>query len=155
MFSLPSFRVCYQVDGILLTRSFISVVIKFLGFKDKSELAFEDNVKHSFFIYPDEMVRFVKNPLSYVSPWVDIDSRRTRAANAHSTPSLNQCWRKRRSGSYWRSLDVTRPTSSALCFLKYVLIFLVLCRGFSETNDGSQAEKVERTSRVHASTTSS
>jgi len=31
------------------------VVIKFLGFKDKSELAFEDNVKHSFFIYPDEM----------------------------------------------------------------------------------------------------
>ena len=31
-------------------------VIKLLGFKDESELAFEDNVKHSFFIYPDEMV---------------------------------------------------------------------------------------------------
>jgi ATP-dependent DNA helicase 2 subunit 1 len=27
------------------------------GFKDESELAFEDNVKHSFFLYPDEMVR--------------------------------------------------------------------------------------------------
>ena len=26
---------------------------------------------------------------------------------------------------------------------KYVLIFLVACQGFSETNDGSQAEKVE------------
>ncbi|KIM88015.1 hypothetical protein PILCRDRAFT_3721 [Piloderma croceum F 1598] len=29
--------------------------IKLLGFKDESELAFEDNVKHSFFLYPDEM----------------------------------------------------------------------------------------------------
>ncbi len=28
--------------------------IKLLGFKDRSELAFEDNVRHSFFIYPDE-----------------------------------------------------------------------------------------------------
>jgi hypothetical protein len=27
------------------------------GFKDESEFAFEDNVKHSFFLYPDEMVR--------------------------------------------------------------------------------------------------
>jgi hypothetical protein len=33
------------------------LVIKLLGFKDESELAFEDNIKHSFFIYPDEMVR--------------------------------------------------------------------------------------------------
>ncbi|KAL0063987.1 ATP-dependent DNA helicase II subunit 1 [Marasmius tenuissimus] len=32
-------------------------VIKLLGFKDRSELAFEDNIKHSVFIYPDEMVR--------------------------------------------------------------------------------------------------
>jgi ATP-dependent DNA helicase 2 subunit 1 len=31
--------------------------IKLLGFKDRSELAFEDNVKHSQFIYPDEAVR--------------------------------------------------------------------------------------------------
>lgn len=30
--------------------------MKLLGFKDRSELAFEDNVKHSVFIYPDEMV---------------------------------------------------------------------------------------------------
>ncbi|KAF8638964.1 hypothetical protein AX17_001825 [Amanita inopinata Kibby_2008] len=29
--------------------------IRLLGFKDRSELAFEDNVKHSLFIYPDEM----------------------------------------------------------------------------------------------------
>ncbi|KAF8992365.1 SPOC like C-terminal domain-containing protein [Cyathus striatus] len=29
--------------------------IKLLGFKDKSELLFEDNVKHSLFIYPDEL----------------------------------------------------------------------------------------------------
>jgi hypothetical protein len=36
------------------------VVIKFLGFKDESELAFEDNVKHSFFIHPDEMVCLLK-----------------------------------------------------------------------------------------------
>ncbi|ESK87600.1 dsb repair complex subunit [Moniliophthora roreri MCA 2997] len=30
-------------------------IIKLLGFNDRSELAFEDNVKHSVFIYPDEM----------------------------------------------------------------------------------------------------
>ncbi|KAF8631983.1 hypothetical protein AX15_002093 [Amanita polypyramis BW_CC] len=29
--------------------------IKLLGFKNSSELAFEDNVKHSLFLYPDEM----------------------------------------------------------------------------------------------------
>ncbi|KAJ7129186.1 SPOC like C-terminal domain-containing protein [Mycena epipterygia] len=29
--------------------------LKLLGFKDRSELAFEDNIKHSQFIYPDEM----------------------------------------------------------------------------------------------------
>ena len=31
--------------------------IKLLGFKSRKELAFEDNIKHSTFIYPDEMVR--------------------------------------------------------------------------------------------------
>ena len=31
--------------------------IKLLGFKSRKDLAFEDNVKHSTFIYPDEMVR--------------------------------------------------------------------------------------------------
>ena len=34
----------------------ILVVIKLLGFKPRSDLQFEDNVKHSLFIYPDEMV---------------------------------------------------------------------------------------------------
>ncbi|KIJ62975.1 hypothetical protein HYDPIDRAFT_114120 [Hydnomerulius pinastri MD-312] len=29
--------------------------LKLLGFKDKSELAFEDNIKHSLFVYPDDM----------------------------------------------------------------------------------------------------
>ncbi|KAN0092527.1 SPOC like C-terminal domain containing protein [Tylopilus felleus] len=29
--------------------------LKLLGFKNKSELAFEDNVKHALFIYPDEL----------------------------------------------------------------------------------------------------
>jgi ATP-dependent DNA helicase 2 subunit 1 len=33
--------------------------IKLLGFKDRTELAFEDNVKHSVFIYPDELVRLL------------------------------------------------------------------------------------------------
>jgi hypothetical protein len=32
--------------------------IKLLGFKDRSELRFEENVKHSQFIYPDELVSF-------------------------------------------------------------------------------------------------
>lgn len=30
--------------------------LKLLGFKNKSEIAFEDNVKHALFIYPDELV---------------------------------------------------------------------------------------------------
>ncbi len=30
--------------------------IKLLGFKDQSELLFEDNIKHSLFIHPDETV---------------------------------------------------------------------------------------------------
>ena len=31
--------------------------IRLLGFKDMTELAFEDQVKHALFLYPDEMVR--------------------------------------------------------------------------------------------------
>lgn len=31
--------------------------IKLLGFKHRTTLKFEDNVKHSTFIFPDEMVR--------------------------------------------------------------------------------------------------
>lgn len=30
--------------------------IKLLGFKDVTELAIEDNIRHSTFIYPDEQV---------------------------------------------------------------------------------------------------
>ncbi|KIY71036.1 Ku DNA-binding complex, Ku70 subunit [Cylindrobasidium torrendii FP15055 ss-10] len=33
----------------------LSPGIKLLGFKDKKELAFEDNIKHSLFIHPDEV----------------------------------------------------------------------------------------------------
>lgn len=33
-----------------------SLGLKLLGFKNKSEIAFEDNVKHALFIYPDELV---------------------------------------------------------------------------------------------------
>ena len=44
--------------------------IKLLGFKDRSELRFEDNIKHSQFIYPDELVssdRFF-TVTDYISP---------------------------------------------------------------------------------------
>lgn len=34
-------------------------VVKLLGFKDRSDLAFEDNIKHSLFLHPDEMVHLV------------------------------------------------------------------------------------------------
>lgn len=33
--------------------------IKLLGFKDRDELAFEDSIKHSLFIYPDELVGYL------------------------------------------------------------------------------------------------
>lgn len=33
-----------------------SLGLKLLGFKDKSQIAFEDNVKHALFVYPDELV---------------------------------------------------------------------------------------------------
>lgn len=35
---------------------FTSLGLKLLGFKKKSEIAFEDNVKHALFIHPDELV---------------------------------------------------------------------------------------------------
>ena len=41
--------------------------IKLLGFKSRKDLAFEDNIKHSLFIYPDEMVR---SPSNWHSPSV-------------------------------------------------------------------------------------
>ena len=120
------------------------VVIKFLGFKDKSELAFEDNVRHSFFIYPDEMVHFVKNPLSFMShPGLTfIQGVLGQQTYIQHPPQINahekEDWD--RTGAHYR--DVICHPSSALCFLKYVLIFLVIYQGFSGTNNGSQAKKV-------------
>ncbi|CCL99933.1 uncharacterized protein FIBRA_01958 [Fibroporia radiculosa] len=49
-------RVFYTADEVRSFRNMgLDPGIKLLGFKDRSELAFEDNVKHSLFIYPDEM----------------------------------------------------------------------------------------------------
>jgi hypothetical protein len=45
------------------------VGIKLLGFKPRSELLFEDNVKHSLFIYPDEMVRISTAPNDETISW--------------------------------------------------------------------------------------
>jgi ATP-dependent DNA helicase 2 subunit 1 len=41
---------------IALSNSNFSGGIHLLGFKDHSELLFEDNIRHSTFIYPDEDV---------------------------------------------------------------------------------------------------
>ena len=43
--ALPAFHISDSSEGVQL-----------LGFKDHSELLFEDNIKHSTFIYPDEDV---------------------------------------------------------------------------------------------------
>ncbi|KAL0576791.1 ATP-dependent DNA helicase II subunit 1 [Marasmius crinis-equi] len=52
----PGKRPFYTAEEIRNFRTLgMSPIIKLLGFKDRSELAFEDNVKHSVFIYPDEM----------------------------------------------------------------------------------------------------
>ncbi|EMD33370.1 hypothetical protein CERSUDRAFT_108161 [Gelatoporia subvermispora B] len=49
-------RPFYTQDEINSFRTMgLEPMIKLLGFKDISELAYEDNVKHSTFIYPDEM----------------------------------------------------------------------------------------------------
>ena len=45
--------------------------IKLLGFKSRKDLAFEDNIKHSLFIYPDEMVRL---PLRICAPLQGLSS---------------------------------------------------------------------------------
>ncbi|KAI0050512.1 Ku DNA-binding complex, Ku70 subunit [Auriscalpium vulgare] len=49
-------RVFYTAEEVKTFRSFgLQPRIKLLGFKDRDELAFEDNVKHSTFIHPDEL----------------------------------------------------------------------------------------------------
>ncbi|KAI0259101.1 ku70-like protein [Gloeopeniophorella convolvens] len=51
----PGRRVFYTVEEVRSLRTFdLEPSLKLLGFKDRSELAFEDNIKHSTFIYPDE-----------------------------------------------------------------------------------------------------
>ncbi|KAI0308968.1 Ku DNA-binding complex Ku70 subunit, partial [Amylostereum chailletii] len=52
----PGERVFYTAEEVKSFRTLgLEPGIKLLGFKDRSDLAFEDNVKHSQFIYPDEM----------------------------------------------------------------------------------------------------
>jgi ATP-dependent DNA helicase 2 subunit 1 len=47
--------VFYTAEEVRSLRSLdLEPGLKLLGFKDRSELAFEDNVRHSFFVYPDE-----------------------------------------------------------------------------------------------------
>ncbi|RPD54794.1 ku70-like protein [Lentinus tigrinus ALCF2SS1-7] len=49
-------RVFYTPDEVRSFRTLgLEPGIKLLGFKGRKELAFEDNIKHSVFIYPDEM----------------------------------------------------------------------------------------------------
>ncbi|KAI0064929.1 Ku DNA-binding complex, Ku70 subunit [Artomyces pyxidatus] len=48
-------RVFYTAEEVKLFRTMgLEPRIKLLGFKDRDELAFEDNIKHSTFIHPDE-----------------------------------------------------------------------------------------------------
>ncbi|KAF8573937.1 SPOC domain-like protein [Ramaria rubella] len=48
-------RVFFSADEVKSFRTLdLQPGLKLLGFKDSTELAFEDNVKHSIFIYPDE-----------------------------------------------------------------------------------------------------
>ena len=56
LISLPPFpQVFYTADEVRSFRTLdLEPGLKLLGFKDRSELAFEDNVRHSTFIYPDE-----------------------------------------------------------------------------------------------------
>ncbi|KAJ7432310.1 SPOC like C-terminal domain-containing protein [Mycena galericulata] len=52
----PGQRPFYTTEEIRSFRSLgLEPGLKLLGFKDRSDLAFEDNIKHSQFIYPDEM----------------------------------------------------------------------------------------------------
>ncbi|KAJ7118563.1 SPOC like C-terminal domain-containing protein [Mycena crocata] len=52
----PGQRPFYTAEDIRSFRTLgLEPGLKLLGFKDRSELAFEDNIKHSQFIYPDEM----------------------------------------------------------------------------------------------------
>ncbi|KAI0288957.1 SPOC like C-terminal domain-containing protein [Russula brevipes] len=48
-------RVFYTTEEVRSLRTLdLEPGLKLLGFKSRSELAFEDNIRHSYFIYPDE-----------------------------------------------------------------------------------------------------
>ncbi|KAJ7265502.1 ku70-like protein [Mycena haematopus] len=52
----PGQRPFYTAEDVRSFRTLgMAPGLKLLGFKDRSELLFEDNIKHSLFIYPDEM----------------------------------------------------------------------------------------------------
>ncbi|KAJ7265510.1 SPOC like C-terminal domain-containing protein [Mycena haematopus] len=52
----PGQRPFYTAEDIRSFRTLgMAPGLKLLGFKNRSELLFEDNIKHSLFIYPDEM----------------------------------------------------------------------------------------------------
>ncbi|KAI0724871.1 ku70-like protein [Fomitopsis betulina] len=52
----PNNRVFYTAEELRSFRTLgLDPIIKLLGFKPRSDLQFEDNIKHSLFIYPDEM----------------------------------------------------------------------------------------------------
>ena len=68
-YSIPRMSYAHSARSVWILVSFLNtcvmrkqgrlanpVVIKLLGFKPRSDLQFEDNIKHSLFIYPDEMV---------------------------------------------------------------------------------------------------
>ena len=55
--------------------------LKLLGFKNRKELVFEDNIKHSVFINPDEMVGTYAYTFTPFNSSV-LGTRRTPGANA-------------------------------------------------------------------------
>ncbi|PCH42686.1 ku70-like protein [Wolfiporia cocos MD-104 SS10] len=55
-------KVFYTADEIRSFRTMgLEPMIKLLGFKPRDQLAFEDNIKHSIFIYPDEKAYYGSN----------------------------------------------------------------------------------------------
>ena len=69
------------MSHVLLTLRHIKG-IKLLGFKDRSEPLFEDNIKHSTFIYPDEFVCYLSSP--HICYDTNHNYRRIRVANEPS-----------------------------------------------------------------------
>ena len=62
--------------------------IKLLGFKDRSELVFEDNVRHSLFIYPDEGIATVNQLAIPVGTPVSFELTSSGVMNSFFVPQL-------------------------------------------------------------------